>query len=244
MIKRSIITMISLLMFWQLLVWIFHFPIYIFPGPLLVFSSFYHYFSILLQQTGITLLETLLGFLFGSLLGILGALVLAYFKPARLWFLPILLVTQALPTFAIAPLFILWFGYGISSKIAVTMLMLFFPITSNFYDGLSRTPQAYLDMAKVMGASNLQTLYHIRIPAALPALASGLRIAATFAPMGAIIGEWVGASQGLGYLMMNANARMDISLLFAALIVVILLTLCFYFLVDFILKKYIWWNRL
>lgn len=159
----------------------------------------------------------------------------------RHWFFPILLISQALPTFAIAPLLVIWLGYGMSSKIAVTMIMLFFPVASNFYDGLRSTPKHFLEMAQLMGANRWRLLWLIQIPSALPALASGLRVAATIAPIGAVIGEWVGASQGLGFLLLNANARMQIDLMFAVLVVITLLTIALYYFVDFILKRWINW---
>ena len=167
---------------------------------------------------------------------------MSYFRLARLWFLPVLLISQALPAFAVAPLLVIWFGYGMASKVIVAMILLFFPVTSAFYDGLRRTPVEWLYLGQVMGASRWRLLWRIRIPAALPALGSGLRIAATVAPMGAIIGEWVGSSQGLGFLMLNANARMQIDLMFAVLFVVVALTLTLYFLIDTLLKKIIFWK--
>ncbi|MCL5261059.1 MAG: ABC transporter permease, partial [Gammaproteobacteria bacterium] len=213
-----------------------------FAKPMLVLKSFSQYGALIWSELGPTVLEASLGFICSFILGSIAAIMLVYFRPARLWFLPVLLVSQALPTFAIAPLFVIWFGYGIASKIATTILMLFFPITSAFYDGLQRTPQGYLDLAKTMNASKLQILKRIQIPAALPSLASGLRMAATFAPMGAVIGEWVGASSGLGFLILNANSRMQIDLMFAALLVLIVLTLGFYFTIDLLLKKIINWK--
>ena len=242
MIKRSFITLLSLLCLWQLIVWITHSPTYILPGPMMSLKAFFTTLPVIARESVPTIIETILGFIFGSLFGATAAIILVYFKPARLWFMPVLLISQALPTFAIAPLFVLWFGYGMASKIAVTMLMIFFPVTSSFYDGLKRTPQAYLNMAQMMNASHWRTLIHIQIPAALPNLASGLRVAATFAPMGAVIGEWVGASQGLGYLLLNDNARMQIADMFAVLLVIIVLTLLLYALVDRLLKKLIFWK--
>ena len=165
----------------------------------------------------------------------LWALMLSYFRPLRLWFLPLLLVSQALPIFAVAPLFILWFGYGMASKIAIISLMLFFPITSSFYDGLRKTPNNYLDLAETMNATKWQILLRIRFPAALGALGNGVRVAAVFAPMGAVIGEWIGSSEGLGFLILNANSRMQVDLMFAAIIILVIFTLSFYFLVDRIL---------
>lgn len=237
---RGIIITLTLLIVWQLIAIGFHLPPYILPTPLMVFKNFPEYNSLIMSQLPPTLLEAVIGFVCSFVFGSCGALLLIYFRPARLWFLPILIVSQALPTFAIAPLFVIWFGYGIASKIATTILMLFFPITSAFYDGLKRTPAGYLDLAKTMNASKWQLLWRIQVPAALPSLASGLRMAATYAPMGAVIGEWVGASQGLGFLILNANSRMQIDLMFATLIVLVVLTLLFYFAVDFILRKIKW----
>ena len=119
--------------------------------------------------------------------------------------------------------------------------MLFFPITSAFYDGLQNTPPGFLDLAKTMNATKWRLFCAIRIPAALPSLASGIRIAAVIAPIGAVVGEWVGSSRGLGYLMLNANARLQIDMMFAALIVMIALALALYFTVDKLLRVLIWW---
>jgi ABC-type nitrate/sulfonate/bicarbonate transport system permease component len=164
---------------------------------------------------------------------------MVYIKPLSLWFLPLMIISQAIPTFAIAPLLVIWFGYGMASKIICTILMIFFPITSAFFDGLRQTERHWLDLAKTMNAKKIRLFYYIRIPAALPRLASGMRIAAVFAPIGAVIGEWVGASGGLGFLMLNANARMQIDLMFAALCVLILLSLLLYFIIDRICARFI-----
>ena len=240
-IFRGFILIIGLIALWQLLVYVGHFPPYILPTPLLAIMSLIHNFGLICQEAVPTMIETFLGLLFGTLFGCFAALLMIFFRPIKLWFLPILLISQALPTFAIAPLFVVWFGYGMASKIAVTVLMLFFPIASAFYDGLRKTPDAYLDLAKTMNCNRWTLLWHIQVPSALPALATGLRVGATIAPIGAIIGEWVGASQGLGFLLLNANARMQISLMFAVLIVIVILTLIFYFTIDKILIKLITW---
>ena len=189
-----------------------------------------------------TLLETLMGFSLGVIIGCAFAIVLDAFDGIKRWFLPAFIASQAIPTFAIAPLLIMWLGYGFSSKILVTLLMLFFPIASSLYDGLQRTPQAYLDLAYTMKTKRLTLLCYIKLPAALPSLGAGLRVAATIAPMGAIIGEWVGASQGLGFLMLNANARMQIDLVFAVLFVIIAMALLLYYAVDALVKKMLFWK--
>lgn len=241
-IWRSFVLIIGLVLLWQLVVVLFHLPPYLLPGPRLVLDAFRNYGYVILQQTWPTLLETLLGLLFGSAIGVLGAVSMALFSPVRFWMMPVLVVSQAIPTFAIAPLLVVWFGYGMASKMVTTMIMLFFPVTSAFYDGLRRTPLAWLDMAALMSASRFRTLWLLQIPAALPALASGLRVATAFAPIGAVVGEWVGSSRGLGYLMLNANARMQIDLMFACLIVIIIMSLLLYFVVDHLLKIAIPWQ--
>jgi putative hydroxymethylpyrimidine transport system permease protein len=189
-----------------------------------------------------TLTETLLGFLLGILTGCFAGMILAFFRPAAMWFLPLLIISQAVPTFAIAPLLVIWLGYGMTSKIVTAVLMIFFPVASAMYDGLRRTDTAWLDLAKTMNAGRWRIFFQIRIPAALPALASGIRIAAVSAPIGAVVGEWVGSSSGLGYLMLNANARLQIDMMFAALLVIIMLALGLYFSVDQALRKLIWWQ--
>ena len=234
--------LVGFLVMWQLVIWLFALPAYILPGPLAVVVALYTHCDLINRNFWPTVMETLLALIFGSLAGITVALSLSYFRWARFWFLPLLLTSQALPIFAIAPLLVIWLGYGMASKVLVAMLMIFFPVASAFYDGLRRTPDEWLDLGQVMGASRWRLLWRVRIPAAAPALASGLRVAATFAPMGAVIGEWVGSSSGLGFLMLNANARMQIDLMFAVLLILVLFTLILYFTLDRILKKIIFWR--
>ena len=243
LIMRSAILLIGIFLIWQFVVTLFKLQPFILPSPGLVFLSFIHNFALIASQSVSTIIEALSGLVLSFIFGTIGALLIIYFRPAQIWFFPILIISQALPTFAIAPLFVIWFGYGMASKIAVTILMLFFPITSSFYDGLKQTPSEYLDLAKTMNASKWKTLRYIQIPAALPSLATGLRVACVYAPMGAIIGEWVGSSEGLGYLMLNANSRMQISLMFSVLIVVVILTLLLYFGANAAIKRFIFWEK-
>jgi putative hydroxymethylpyrimidine transport system permease protein len=168
--------------------------------------------------------EVLIGLTLGTALGALTAVALAGSARARGLVQPLLVFSQAVPVFALAPLLTLWFGYGLGSKVVMALIIIFFPVTSSFLDALLRPDRDLIGLARVMGASPARILWHIRIPAALPGLASGLRLAAVYAPIGAIIGEWVGASKGLGYLMLLANGRAKTDLMFAALIVLALFT--------------------
>jgi putative hydroxymethylpyrimidine transport system permease protein len=156
--------------------------------------------------------------------------------------MPVLVISQAIPVFALAPLLVLWLGYGMGSKIAMAVLIIFFPVTAAFYDGLRRTEPQWLELARVMDAPLLSVLRQIRIPAALPAFASGLRVATAVAPIGAVVGEWVGSSAGLGFYMLHANARMQIDMMFAALALLAAMALVLYFIVDAGLRRLIFWQ--
>jgi putative hydroxymethylpyrimidine transport system permease protein len=181
--------------------------------------------------------EVLIGIAIGAFLGMATAIQLAISPSARAVVRPILVFSQAVPVFALAPILTLWLGYGLWSKVAMAVLIIYFPVTSAFFDGLMRTPQGFLDQARIMGASSVSTMLRIRIPAALPSLGSGLRLAAVYAPIGAVIGEWVGASQGLGYLMLLANGRAKIDLMFAALIVLAIMAVILHTIVDRLASK-------
>lgn len=226
---------------WQTVVSLFHLPSYLLPPPTKVFDQLSSHYALLWQHSQITLLEIFLGLGLGFGLGLLSALILSLSRPLASFLLPLLVISQAIPVFAIAPLLVLWFGYGMASKIAMTILIIYFPVTAACYDGLRHTPKPWLELAKTMQISPLAMLLKVKLPAALPALASGLRIAVSVAPIGAVVGEWVGSSQGLGYLMLHANARMQVDLMFAALFVLVLMALLLYFSTDYLLRKFLPW---
>ena len=217
---------------WQALVSGFELPHYILPSPIRVAVAFTSHIFLILSHATVTFSEVVLGLIIGAFLGGITAIMLAASPVARSVMRPMMVLSQALPVFALAPILTLWFGYGLVPKVIMALLIIYFPVTSSFFDGLMRTPTGMLDTARVMGAKPFAILLHIRIPAAVPGLASGLRLAAVYAPIGAIIGEWVGASEGLGYLMLLANGRAKIDLMFAALFMLVFMTLTLHFVVD------------
>ncbi len=210
---------------WQALVTLGDLPPFILPSPARVASALWQNRALIAWHAGITTVEVLAGLVLGAALGAATALSLAVSSVARYLLRPVLVVTQALPVFALAPILTLWLGYGIWSKVLMAVLIIYFPVASAFFDGLMRTPPGWLDLGHTMGASPGRLLWRVRVPAAIPALASGLRLAAVYAPIGAVIGEWVGAAGGLGYLMLLANGRVKIDLMFATLLVLAVLTL-------------------
>ena len=232
---------IILLCLWQLISVFGDVPHYLFPSPQAVLLQLPSHSILLWQHTQITLIEIGLGLLLGFLFGLSSALLLSFSPKTSSLLLPVLIISQAIPVFAIAPILVLWLGYGMPSKIVMAILIIYFPVTAACYDGLRNTPQAWLDLAKTFKPSPLRLLLKVRLPAALPAFASGFRIAVSVAPIGAVIGEWVGSSEGLGYLMIHANARMQVDLMFAALLILVAISLCLYFSIDWLLRCFIWY---
>jgi putative hydroxymethylpyrimidine transport system permease protein len=224
---------------WQAVVVLGDLPKFILPGPGLVAETLWNSRETITENAIVTLSEVLVGLVLGAILGGLSAIGLAASPMARALVRPMLVFSQAVPVFALAPILTLWLGYGLWSKVAMALIIIYFPVTSSFFDALMRTNPDWLGMARVMGANPWRIMWHIRIPAALPGFASGLRLAAVYAPIGAIIGEWVGASKGLGYLMLLANGRAKIDLMFAALIVLAILTLCPHAAVDMFCRRFL-----
>ena len=241
-ILRAAIILIGLTVLWALIVWATGVEPFILPGPERVLIALFERWPELIDHGLVTAAEILLGLLLGTLFGVAAALVVAAAPLLRPWVLPVLVVSQAIPVFALAPVLVLWLGYGMASKVAMAGLIIFFPVTAAFLDGLRRTEPGWLDLAHTMNASRTAILFKLRLPAALPALASGLRVATAVAPIGAVVGEWVGSSAGLGHLMLHSNARMQVDMMFAALLVLALFAVALYFTVDALLRRALPWQ--
>ena len=213
------------LLLWQGIVWLTGVPSFILPSPLRVAQAALDNRVLIAENALVTATEVILGLITGTVLGAFTAVQFANSDRLQRLVMPLLIFTQAVPVFALAPILTLWFGYGITSKVVMAVLIIYFPVTSAFYDGLTRVPADILDMAKTMGGTKRQIMRRIKIPHALPSLGTGLKLAAVYAPIGAVIGEWVGASKGLGYLMLLANGRAKTDLMFASLFTLVVMTL-------------------
>jgi putative hydroxymethylpyrimidine transport system permease protein len=231
-LKPQVIALTGALLLWEAAVWFFQLPLWYLPAPSHLAVTFFGNLPYILPNAGVTALETVLGFIVGVSIGMALALAMG---ASRWWaeaLSPLTVVSQAIPFLALAPLMMIWFGFGITSKIAMAAIVIFFSVTAAFYDGLRRADENLVDLARLYGASNRQILFHIRVPAALPQLCTGLKLAAAYAPMGAIAGEWVGSDGGLGIMMTYHNARMQTDMVFAAMIVIILFCLCTWLLMS------------
>ena len=241
-ILKIIAIFVSILLIWQIVVTLTSIEHYILPSPNRVLIALNQNYGILYKHSVITFSEIILGLILGVGLGFFSALLMGYYKLARDWLMPIVVISQAIPVFALAPILVLWIGYGLASKVAMATIIIYFPVTAALLDGLIRTNKEQIYLAKIMGASSWSIIKNIKLPSAMPSFASGVRIGAAVAPIGAVVGEWVGSSGGLGYLMLHANAKMQIDLMFAALFILALIATLTYFSIDKLMKNLIYWN--
>ncbi len=242
-IADGFLSAVAVLVLWQGVVSIWQMPRFILPGPLDVVQSLITNAQLIADNAIVTFGEVLGGFVLGSGIGIVTAILLMMSPLAQRLVMPVMVFSQAIPIFALAPILTLWLGYGPASKVAITILMIFFPVVSTFLDGLQRTDQTLIDAAENLGAKRNGILFRVRVPAAFPALASGLTLASVYAPIGAVVGEWVGASKGLGYLMLLANGRGRVDLMFACLFVLAVFTMVLHATVSHFCAKLAAWPR-
>ncbi len=226
---------------WEFAVRAGEIPAFLLPAPSQIAAAFAGEAGYYIRHAAITAGEIAAGLAAGALVGALTAAALSLSEQARRLVGPVLVASQALPVFAIAPLLVIWFGFGIVSKIVMAALIIYFPVATTFADGLNRTDPNLVDIARLNGSGRFTILRLIRIPAALPSLGSGLRVAATIAPIGAIVGEWVGASGGLGFVMLQANARMQTDRVFVALAILAIMALGLRALLEFALRHILFW---
>jgi ABC-type nitrate/sulfonate/bicarbonate transport system permease component len=211
-------TLIALVAVWEAAVRAFGLPHYILPAPSRVAVTLVTRWDILLWHTGITLSEVLAGGALGISVGLLLGVTMFFSGVLEKSLYPLLITSQNVPVFAIAPLLVVWFGYGWMSKVVMAAIIVFFPVTVSILDGLKRTDPDLVRLFRTMGARPGQIFWKLRLPAALPALFSGLKLSVIYSTIGAVIGEWVGAGAGLGYLMLSANAQLRVAEVFAAIL--------------------------
>ena len=228
---------------WQALIWVFDLRKFVLPSPLLVMTSAFSNRGLLARSVWPTLQEIVLGFGLSALVGIPLAIVLVTFKKFEKIISPILIFSQTIPKVAIAPLFVIWFGFGMTPKILIAFLISFFPVVIDTSVGLKSVPSDLKDLAVSTGANYLKCLKKVYIPYALPNIFGGLKLAITFATIGAIVGEFVGTSEGLGYVIQVANGRLQTDLVFAAVILLSFIGLLLFNLVAALERISIPWHE-
>ena len=210
----------------------------ILPNPYDVFMRLVSYFinGRIWPHLLMTTQEILAGFVLGSVLGLGFGTLVSESDIARKVIMPYIIVTQALPKFALAPMLVIWFGFGMAPKVIIAALIAFFPLVENTYMGLTTTPQPQLELFRALRASRITTLLKLRIPHAVPAIFSGFRVALMLSLVGAVVAEYVGANQGLGALIIVSQGTLDTELMFVAFVILTVLGLCLDWLYGIVYK--------
>ncbi|MAT44805.1 MAG: ABC transporter permease [Anaerolineaceae bacterium] len=220
-------------------------PAFILPSPMQVFNRFWIsiFDGSLLRHSSYTLLEVALGLTIGSILATLTGYLLAKSPALERLISPYLVASQAIPVVAIAPLLVIWFGPGLFSKVLIAALIVFFPVLVNTVVGVRAVSKDYYDLMRSLRASRWQVLKYLEIPAALPVFFGGLRVGATLSVIGAVVGEFVGADRGLGFLINVGRGQYDTALVFVAIFALVLLALILYGLVILLERRFLAWQH-
>jgi len=227
---------------WEALCRLWAIPVFILPPPSMIIATAVSRASLLGGHAVVTGLEILLGIVLAVCLAVPLAMVMF----ARLWLeralSPFLVTSQAVPVFAVAPLLVVWLGYGLGSKVLMAAVIIFFPITVSLLEGFKSCDREYVVLFRLMGAGFWTGMKLLYWPWAMPHFLSGLRVGVTVATIGAVIGEWVGAQKGLGYLMIQANARLQVDLVFAAILWLAVMGLGLWAAVGWLEKRVLHWK--
>jgi len=235
---------IALLFVWEAVSRLNAIPAFILPAPSMVIVTLFTEFKAMSGHILITLYETSVGFFISIILSIVIAVLMDSILAVRKTLYPLLVISQTIPIIILAPLFIIWFGYGYLPKIIIVILICFFPITVSLLQSLTAADKELISLLKSMGASRFQIYRFVKIPSSLPGFFSGLKIAAAYSIMGATIGEWVGGKNGLGVYMIRAKQSFSTDRVFAAIIVITILSIIFLKIIEYCEKKSMPWQKI
>jgi NitT/TauT family transport system permease protein len=238
-----IVTFAGILLAWQLATSVFGVPKYLIPPPASVWEVLVTHHQLLAANTLVTFRELVGGFILAVGLAVPLALLISYSRIFESFVNPLVVISQALPKIAIAPLLLVWFGFGEFPKILMAALIAFFPMLISATTGFKGIEPDVISLAKSTGASELRIFWKIRLPSALPAIFGGLKLAITFAVIGAIIGEFLSGDQGLGYLIQSASGAQRTDVLFAALIIISVVSVALFYAVEFAERRLIFWHQ-
>jgi NitT/TauT family transport system permease protein len=237
-----LVGIVGFLLAWQLFVVLWNVPAYLLPTPTAIAHTFVSELPDLLRHGWVTVYEMVAGYALAVAVAIPLAIAITSSRRFNELVMPTMLFFQIVPKVAIAPLFLVWFGVGATPKILVAFLISFFPIVIDAAVGLRSMSPEMGDLARSMGATRMQVFTQFRLPTSLPYLFSGLKVAATLAIAGTVVGEFVGADKGLGYLLLVTNSNMQTSLMFATIVALTIIGLIFYYLVELVESLLIPWH--
>ena len=219
------LAIVALLVAWEALVRILEIPSYVLPAPTRVLAALWEDRAALLRHSGITVAEALGGMGISLVCAVALGMLMDLSEGVKAVLYPILVVTQTVPMIVLSPILILYLGFGAAPKILTVVLMCFFPIVVSFTDGMGQIDPGYVNLIRTYGGSRLQVYTLVKIPYALPALFSGLKMAATYSVSGAVVGEWVASQAGIGYYLLRVKNSYALDKMFASVLVIILLSL-------------------
>ncbi len=237
-----IVAVVLLLSGWELAVYVFQIEQWFLPSPSGVIREAYISWDRLWLHTSATIEKCLIGFAVGIVAGILIGGMMHWWKPVKLIFSPLLVLSQNVPSIVLAPLFTIWFGYGLFPKILIIALVCFFPIAVSTMIGLAETDRNLLNYMRMIGAKRRQIFFKLELPFSLPYIFAGLRISATYGVMGAVISEWLGSSVGLGYYMTLSSSGYRNDRVFAAVFMIVALSYILFLVIVLVQKVMIRWN--
>lgn len=237
-----VIFFFSVLALWELAVRISHIEPFILPAPSAILKAFFNIFPLMVKHTKATVYESFIGFTTSIVIAFIMAFVMDSLPIVKKALYPMVVVSQSIPIISVAPLFIIWFGYGLLPKVIVVQLVCFFPVLVSLLEGLSSVDPELLDLLRSMGAGRWKIFEMVKLPAAMPAFFSGLKIAATYSIMGAVIGEWLGAQEGLGVFMLRSQHSFYVDRVFAIILVISALSLTVFAVINLFERLLIPWN--
>lgn len=238
----SAITLVFIVIIWQLAGNLNLLPKFVMPTPLQIVNAFIRDFNSLIFHSKITIIEALIGLALGIVIASILAIIMDSFKFLNKAIYPLLVITQTIPTIALAPIIVLWLGYGMTPKIVLIVLTTTFPIVVSILDGFKNTDKDTITLLELMNASKLQILWHVKIPASLSYFYAGLRVSVSYAFIAAVVSEWLGGFEGLGVYMIRTKKLFQYDTMFAIIILVSFISLFSMYLVKISEKKITKWK--
>ena len=238
-----ILFIVGLLLIWEMIIELGAIEKYIMPAPSDIIMALFKDFRAMIPHIITTLYESIIGFGIAVILAVILAIIMDLMPMVKKAVYPVFIISQTVPIIALAPLFIIWFGFGTLPKIIVVVIVCFFPIVISLSDGLENVDKDLINHFKLMGASKLKRFFHLKLPYGIINFFSGLRIAATYSIMGAVIGEWLGGDKGLGVYMTRARSTYALDKMFAAILVIVIMSMFIFYVIGVLEKILTPWNR-
>ena len=240
---RSVFAILLILILWEIAINIFSVEAWLLPAPSVIFTDLFKVWPNFYPHLLSTLSLSIIGFIIGSTIGLTVATILHLFKGLKNTFYPFLILSQNIPIIVLAPLLVIWFGFGTIPKFIIITIACFFPIAVSTLGGLQQTSKELTFYMQMMGANKSQIFWKLELPDAVPAIFSGLKIAATYSVMAAVVSEWLGAQKGIGVFMTMATSSYKTSHVFVAIIITMILSLTFFSVILMLEKLFSRWQK-